>query len=71
MTVMTIRLPEQKHHRLKALAESRQMSVNKLIEEMTTTLLAEYDAETRFKIRASRGKVERGKALLDKALMKE
>ena len=65
---MTIRLPEQKHHRLKALAESREMSVNKLIEEVTTTLLAEYDAETRFKIRASRGNPQRGKALLDKAL---
>ena len=68
MTVMTIRLPEQKHHRLKAMAESRNMSVNKLIEEATTTLLAEFDAETRFRIRASRGDVERGKALLDKVL---
>lgn len=68
MSVMTIRLPDQKHERLKAFAKSQNVSVNKLIEEATTLMLAEYDAKTRFEIRASRGNKERGKVLLNKAL---
>jgi hypothetical protein len=45
------------------------MSVNKLIDEVTTILLAEFDAETRFRVRAARGagKARRGLALLEKA----
>ena len=66
---MIIRLPEEKRERLKTLAKSRKVSVNKLIEEMATVMLAEFDAETRFRLRAARGvgKQERGLALLQKA----
>lgn len=69
MTALTVRLPEEKHRRLKALAKSRRTPLNRLIDEMTTLMLAEFDAETRFNIRAARGvgKEERGLALLDKA----
>ena len=69
MSALTLRLPDDKHERLRALAQSRGTSVNRLLDEVTTLLLAEYDAETRFKLRAQRGadKVERGLALLDKA----
>ena len=44
-------------------------SVNRLIDEMTTLMLAEFDAETRFQLRAERGrrKKARGNALLEKA----
>ena len=44
-------------------------SVNRLLDEVTTLLLAEFDAETRFRLRALRGagKAERGLDLLDKA----
>lgn len=69
MTALTVRLPEEKHRRLKALAKSRGTPLNRLIDEMTTVMLAEFDAETRFRLRAKRGsgKTERGLALLKKA----
>jgi predicted DNA-binding protein len=69
MAALTFRLPDDKHARLKALAKSRGRPVNQLIEEMTTFMLAEFDAETRFSLRASQGadKVKRGLTLLKKA----
>jgi predicted transcriptional regulator len=69
MSALTLRLPDDKHERLRALAQSRGTSVNRLLDEVTTLLLAEYDAETRFRLRAHRGvgKAERGLSLLDKA----
>jgi hypothetical protein len=65
MSTLTIRLPDAKHQRLKAFARSRGVSVNKLIEEMTTVALAQQDAENRYRLRAQRGRPERGLALLD------
>jgi hypothetical protein len=69
MSALIIRLPEEKRRRLKLLAKARQVSVTKLIEEMATVLIADFDAETRFALRAARGRdqVARGKALLEKA----
>jgi predicted transcriptional regulator len=58
MTALTVRLPDEKHRRLKA-----------LIDDMTTVMLAEFDAETRFQLRAARGAGQEaaGLKLLDKA----
>lgn len=69
MSALTIRLPDDKYQRLKALSRQRKTSVNKLIDEMTTLMLAEFDAEMRFQLRAARGtnRQARGLALLDKA----
>lgn len=69
MAALTVRLPDEKHMRLKALAKSRGTPLNRLIDEMTTLMLAEFDAETRFHLRAEHGagKVGRGLALLKKA----
>ncbi len=69
MTALTVRLPDDKHRRLKALAKSRGTPLNRLIDEMTTLMLAEFDAETRFQVRAARGadKTEIGLVLLEKA----
>jgi len=66
MATLTVRLPDDKHERLKILARQRGISLNKLMDEMATRLLTEYDTYTRFKIRASRGSVERGLELFDK-----
>ena len=68
MTALTIRLPDDKYRRLKEVANQRGTSVNRLIDEMTTLLLADMDTETRFLIRAERGrgKVERGLAVARK-----
>jgi hypothetical protein len=72
MSALIVRLPEEKRTRLKLLAKARQVSVTKLIEEMATVLLADFDAETRFALRATRGRgrAAQGKALLGKALAK-
>ena len=72
MTALTVRLPDDKHRRLKALAKSRGTPLNRLIDEMTSLMLAEFDAETRFQVRAARGagRRSRGIALLRKAKSK-
>ena len=69
MSALTIRLPDDKYRRLKELSQRRHTSVNRLIDEMATLMLAEFDAETRFQLRAERGrcKAARGIALLEKA----
>ena len=69
MTALTVRLPDEKHRRLKALAKNRGTPLNRLIDEVTTVMLAEYDAETRFRLRAERGasKKDVGLSLLAKA----
>ena len=69
MAALTVRLPDDKHNRLKTLAKSRGTPLNRMIDEMTTLMLAEFDAETRFRLRAERGagKARRGLALLEKA----
>jgi predicted DNA-binding protein len=69
MSALTLRLPADKHQRLKALAKRRGMTVSRLVEEMTTQMLAEFDAETRFAVRAARGsgKLKRGLKILEKA----
>jgi len=65
MATMTIRLPDDKHERLKQLAASRGISLNKLFEEFSTQAIAESDAYTRFQIRASQGNTKRGLSTLD------
>ena len=69
MAALTLRLPDDKHERLKQLAKSRGVSINKLMDEMTTLMLAEFDLKTQFEIRAKRGKSQaaRGMELLTKA----
>jgi predicted DNA-binding ribbon-helix-helix protein len=69
MSALIIRMPVEKRERLKQLARAREMSVNKLIDEVATMLLTEFDAETRFRLRAARGagKARRALALLEKA----
>jgi predicted transcriptional regulator len=66
MSTLTIRLPDDKHLRLRKLAEHRSMSINKLMEELATISITEFDAETRFRARAKRGSAKKGLALLDK-----
>ena len=69
MSTLTLRIRDETHERLQALARRRGTSVNRLMEEMATVMLAEHDAETRFLVRAARGrgKAARGLALVEKA----
>ncbi len=55
MTTLTIRLPEDTAVRLKQLAASRGISLNKLVEELGTAALAAHDTETRFRLMAKAG----------------
>jgi predicted transcriptional regulator len=66
MANLTIRLPDDKHTRLKQLAQTRGLSINKLIEELSTIALAEFDAYTRFKAMAATGHPEEGFKILAK-----
>jgi len=66
MATMTIRLPDSKHDRLRRLAQSQGVSLNKLVDEWASMALAQFDAETRFRARAQRGNAQHGLALLDK-----
>jgi predicted transcriptional regulator len=66
MSTLTIRLPDDKHLRLRELARRRSMSINKLMEELATISITEFDAETRFRALAARGSAKKGLALLDK-----
>jgi predicted transcriptional regulator len=65
MATLTVRLPDEKHARLRQLAERRKISMNKLIEELSTVALTEFDVETRFRARAAHGSREEGLKLLD------
>jgi hypothetical protein len=69
MTALTLDLPDEKLRQLKALAEARGINIVQLFEEMSTAVLAEADAETRFRLRAQRGagREARGLELLNKA----
>lgn len=65
MATLTIRMPDDKAERLKIMAEQRNISVNKLMEEMATYAIASFDTESRFRARAARGSAQRGLAILD------
>jgi hypothetical protein len=58
-------LPDSKHSRLKDLAKSRNISVNKLIDEWATVALAQHDALAHLTKMQSRGDRSRGLAMLD------
>lgn len=65
MGTLTIRLPEDTHERLRNLAQHRNVSLNRLVEELSTVALAEFDAETRFRARAALGSPEEALRILD------
>jgi plasmid stability protein len=66
MATLTVRLPDDKHNRLRIMAKQRGVSLNRLMDELATTALTEFDTSTRFKIRASHGSRKKGLRLLDK-----
>jgi predicted DNA-binding ribbon-helix-helix protein len=65
MSNLTIRLPDDKHERLRALAEARKISVNKLIDELATVALADHDARMRLKTCARRGSARKALDVLN------
>ena len=66
MSTLTIRLPDDTVQRLKDLAHTRGLSINKLMEELSTQAIAAFDAETRFRTLAASGDAAQALAILDR-----
>ena len=66
MSTLTIRLPDDTAQRLKYLAQTRGLSINKLMEELSAQAIAAFDVETRFRALAARGDAAQVFAILDR-----
>ncbi len=66
MITLTIRLPDATVERLKALAKSRSLSTNKLVEQLSAHALAAWDSENHFRALAATGDVNRALEILDR-----
>ena len=66
ISTLTIGLPDDKHERLKALARSDSIAVDRPMAELATVAPAHYVARVRFETRAARGDPQRALDLLDK-----
>ena len=66
MRTLTIRLPDDIAERLKSLAKSRGLSMNKRVEELSAQALAARDTENHFRAMAATGDVNQALAILDR-----
>ncbi len=66
MSVLTIRLPDDTAQRLKSLAQSRGLSMNKLVEQLSAHALSAWDTENHFRAVAATGDVAQALAVLDR-----
>jgi len=66
MSTLTIRLPDDTAQRLKALAQSRGLSMNKLVEELSAHALSAWDTENHFRAMVATGDAQRALAVLDR-----
>ena len=66
MSTLTIRLPEDKHERLRELARQRGVSIDRLMDELSTIALVQHDAEIRFRMLAAKGSPHTGLRILEK-----
>jgi hypothetical protein len=65
MSTLTIRVPDDKHERLKALARSHSISINKLMDELAKIALPNHDARVRIATRAASGNPKRALSLFE------
>lgn len=66
MSTLTIRLPDDTAARLKSLAQSRGLSMNKLVEQLSAHALAAWDTESHFRTLAATGDLRQALAVLDR-----
>jgi predicted transcriptional regulator len=66
MTSLTIELPDETYHQLRQLAETRGISLDRLIENLGSAAVASHSAETRFRAFASEGNPKRAHEILDR-----
>ena len=65
MTTLTLRLPEDMAQRLKSVASSKGMSVNRFLTDISVQALASYDTETRYKAMTASADIPAALAVLD------
>jgi predicted transcriptional regulator len=66
MSTLTIRLPDDTAQRLKSLAQSRGLSMNKLVEQLSAHAISAWDTENHFRAMAATGDVGKALAVLDR-----
>ena len=66
MVTFTINLPNDTAERLKSLAHSRGLSMNKLVEQLSAHALSAWDTENHFRALAATGDVRKALAVLDR-----
>ena len=71
MSTLTIRLPDETVQRLKSLAQSRGLSMNKLVEQLSAHALSAWDTENHFRAMAATGDVNKALAVLDRMYIAE
>jgi hypothetical protein len=59
-------LPDDVADRLRRVAETRGVSVNKLLTEISVQVLAAFDTETRFRVMAAEADIPAALAVLDR-----
>jgi len=65
MSTLSVRLPDDVANRLKDLARNRKVSLNKLMNELSTRALLEEEAKQQFFAAQLRGSRKRGLKMLD------
>jgi predicted transcriptional regulator len=66
MSTLTIRLPDDTAQRLKSLAQSRGLSMNKLVEQLSAHAISAWDTENHFRAMAATGDVGKALVVLDR-----
>ena len=66
MSTLTIRLPDDTAARLKSLAQSRGLSMNKLVEQLSAHALSAWDTENHFRAMAATGNASQALGILDR-----
>ena len=66
MSTLTIRLPDDTAQRLKSLAQSRGLSMNKLVEQLSAHAISAWDTENHFRTMTATGGVGKALAVLDR-----
>ena len=62
VSTLTILLPDDTAQRLKSIAQSRGLSMNKLVEQLSAHALAAWDTENHFRAMAATGDVQKADA---------
>jgi transcriptional regulator of met regulon len=65
MSILTLHISDEKHAKLRQVAASRHISLNDLLDELTTVALTEHELRNEFKLAANRGDPIKGLVILD------